>query len=665
MPENRDWKDGRCKDITFIVTKDCQLACKYCYLVGKNGGERMSWDVACRAVDFILSQEHDELFDFEAVVFNFIGGEPFLETSLIDRICDRLKMQMYLRGHHWFDSYRFSITTNGLNYDSAQVQHFINKNRKHLSLTITIDGTRRKHDLNRVWKGDGNRGTYDAVVKNIPLWLSQFPDAATKVTISSSDIPYVCESVMHLFGLGIHTVHINCVFENVWQEGDDLQLEQQMRLLADTMIAQGMVGNYECSLFDKSIGHPLDARNDRNWCGAGLMLAVDASGNLYPCTRFAKYSLREKPPRIIGHIDTGIDKNLVRPYYNLSRSLQSTQECIECEVASGCAWCQGENYDSADMPTIFHRSTAICKMHKARVRANRYFWEKVDKDVDSATQTVDNRCQLDKHLDFPKTIIVLLATDSVPYCIYHVDAHKSELMPLSTLTMFAHQVREKGWQVQFIYPERTLPEEYTHIITSLPNVLPPPSDILRTTLQDFCNMDMGILADTVKAHDRLFIVFTDEADFSPDIEQPYRAALKQLSSMVLKEWRKGRKVQVNLLTDRMCLTSMSNCDAGWQTVTLAPNGRFYVCPAFYYDDENDTCGNLEQGIDIKYPWLYHLDHAPLCVPCKAFHCPRCIYLNRLKTKEVNIPSYGQCLKAELEMEATKDLYTLWKESESA
>ena len=30
------WQSGMDKNITFIVTKDCQLACKYCYLVGKN-----------------------------------------------------------------------------------------------------------------------------------------------------------------------------------------------------------------------------------------------------------------------------------------------------------------------------------------------------------------------------------------------------------------------------------------------------------------------------------------------------------------------------------------------------------------------------------------------------------------------------------------------------
>ena len=108
-----------------------------------------------------------------------------------------------------------------------------------------------------------------------------------------------------------------------------------------------------------------------------MMLAVDAAGNFYPCTRFASYSLREKKPIIIGNVWDGIDKNKLRPFLTLDRTTQSPQKCIDCEVASGCAWCQGENYDAADTTTIYQRATAICKMHKARVRANNYYWNKL------------------------------------------------------------------------------------------------------------------------------------------------------------------------------------------------------------------------------------------------------------------------------------------------
>lgn len=375
MKERTEWQEGMSKHITFIVTKDCQLACKYCYLVGKNAKERMPWEVAKQAIDYIL--EHEDEMEEESVVWDFIGGEPFLEIDLIDRICDYLKIEMFKRNHHWFNSYRFSFSTNGINYHTDKVQQFIKKNQEHLSIGITIDGTEKKHNLNRIYKGDGH-GSYSDVVRNIPLWLEQFPGAATKVTISSADIPYIKESVLHLYSLGIHEVNINCVFEDVWQKGDDKLFEDQLMELADAIIDNGYYQDYACSFFSEQLGKPLDCvTQNQNWCGAGRMLAVDAEGNFYPCTRFAQYSLRSKQAWIIGNIHDGINQNKLRPFLTLDRCTQSPQKCIDCEVAEGCAWCQGENYDAADTPTVFQRSTAICLMHKARVRANNYYWNKL------------------------------------------------------------------------------------------------------------------------------------------------------------------------------------------------------------------------------------------------------------------------------------------------
>ena len=363
------------KNIIFIVTKDCQLACKYCYLVGKNSNEKMTWEIGKQTIDYILN----EFSQSKGIILDFIGGEPFLEIELIDRICDYFKVEAYKKELVCFNNYRFNVSTNGINYNSPKVQEFICKNKKHVSIGITIDGTKRKHDLNRIWKGTNKeRGSYDDVVKNIPLWLEQIPNAETKVTISSADIPYIKESVLHLYSLGIHEVNINCVFEDVWKEGDDRLFEEQLMELADAIIDGGYYNDYVCSFFTEHIGKPMDCQMDnQNWCGAGKMLAVDAEGNFYPCMRFAKYSLRSKDALIIGNVRDGIDKNKLRPFLTLDRCTQSTQECIDCEVASGCAWCQGENYDAADTPTIYQRSTAICKMHKARVRANNYYWNRL------------------------------------------------------------------------------------------------------------------------------------------------------------------------------------------------------------------------------------------------------------------------------------------------
>lgn len=371
---NKGWREEESKNVTFIVTKDCQLICKYCYLVGKNTHERMPFETAKQSIDYLL--DSPEFSSEPAVVFEFIGGEPFLEIDLIDKICDYIKTQLFIKNHHWFNAYRFSFSTNGINYHTKKVQDFIKKNYNHISIGITIDGTQKKHDLNRIYKS--GKGSYDDVLKNIPLWLEQFPGAGTKVTISSADIPFICESVLHLYSLGIEEVNINCVYEDVWEEGDDILFEDQLMKLADEIIDNDLYKKYSCSFFSTKIGKPVNVLlENHNFCGAGKMLSIDAAGNFYPCTRFAQYSLRDKKAIIIGNMHKGIDKNKLRPFLTLDRFTQCPRECLDCEVASGCGWCSGENYDAAETATIFQRSMASCLMHKARVRANNYYWNKL------------------------------------------------------------------------------------------------------------------------------------------------------------------------------------------------------------------------------------------------------------------------------------------------
>lgn len=375
------WEEGKAKNIIFIVTQDCQLACKYCYLVGKNNQGKMDFETARESIDYLFSDR--EYFHETSIILDFIGGEPFLEIELIDKICDYFKIKAYETDHPWFNSYRFNFSTNGLMYNAKRVQEFIGKNASHLSIQISIDGTKFKHNLQRVYP-DGS-GSYDNVVKNIPLWLSQFPDGGTKVTISRGDIPYIKDSVLHLWKLGIKTVNINVVFEDVWEPGDDQLFEEELVSLADEIIENKYYEEFSCSFFSRTIGFPY--KENTNWCGAGKMIAFDSKGNIYPCNRFAAYSLQNKKPLVLGNIKDGIDHNKLRPFLSLDMTSQSNSECVECDVATGCAWCQGTNYDFADTETIYQRATYLCLLHKARVRANNYFWNKLGKKLNQNLRT--------------------------------------------------------------------------------------------------------------------------------------------------------------------------------------------------------------------------------------------------------------------------------------
>lgn len=302
------WGGNSIKNITFCVTEDCNLECKYCYMTGKNNKNKMSYEVAKKAVDYILSDQ--EFFNEEGVIWDFIGGEPFLAIDFIEKISNYIKTQMYLLNHPWFNKYRFSFSSNGILYNTPKVQKYINDNKGHISVGLSVDGNRIKHDLQRV-KKDGT-GSYDDVVRNVPLWLEQFPNALTKSTFSHADLPYLKDSVISLWDLGINNVSANVVYENVWEDGDDIIFEDQLIDLADYIIEKKLWDKYSVRFFDYRIGFPLiEEELHRNHCGSGVMLAIDHIGDLYPCIRFLDFSLNNRKGIKIGDIYNGDRKSVV------------------------------------------------------------------------------------------------------------------------------------------------------------------------------------------------------------------------------------------------------------------------------------------------------------------------------------------------------------------
>lgn len=360
------------KIVTFILTQDCQLQCKYCYLVSKNKFGKMPIEVARKTVDLLFLYNYK--FPESSIIFNFIGGEPLLEIDLINEISAYIVHHLRDTPNHWNDHYYFRITTNGLLYDSHKVQQYIKKYYDHLSLSISIDGAKNKNDLNRIYRN--GKGSYDDIISNVHLWVNQFHDVNTRMVVSHHDLPYIKDSTVHLIELGIKSIDINLVVEDVWKDGDDLIFENQLINLVDYLYDNNLSETVKISLFNRNLGNPIVNDNISSACGS-VMLCVDSKGNFFPCMRFAQYSLRSKPERTIGNIDEGINWNRLRPFYATTRESYSPQKCLDCEISFGCRLCPAENYDSALTRTIFQRSTAICNMHKATVRANNYYWNKL------------------------------------------------------------------------------------------------------------------------------------------------------------------------------------------------------------------------------------------------------------------------------------------------
>lgn len=280
-------------------------------------------------------------------------------------------------------------------------------------------------------------------------------------------------------------------------------------------------------------------------------------------------------------------------------------------------------------------------------------------------------------------LVILLDDTSVAYCHADNPLKTSNLMPLDTLKKAIFFGMKENLMIQYVYPNYDLPEEYNEVIESIdhlkigrdvavyndvPDEITEENVVLRLTMADFIAKQNDIRTLLPQAN-RLNVFLTDIETFKDELIEEYKSALDSLNAVILTLYKADKRPQVNILTDRLQLSEMNNCGAGDTNITVAPNGKFYLCQAFYYDEKmgidnrlnhhnpstDRSVGDLENGVQIHNPQLLKLDHAPLCRICDAYHCNRCIWLNQKLTWDNNTPSHQQCVLAHVERNAAREL----------
>lgn len=274
-------------------------------------------------------------------------------------------------------------------------------------------------------------------------------------------------------------------------------------------------------------------------------------------------------------------------------------------------------------------------------------------------------------------LIIVLDDTSVSYCHYEANRKERRLISIDDLKAGIMFAMKENLNVQFVYPDYELPVEYLAAIDSIDHTdIKPvkngdvadvvvlsgwddevPEDATCIIHSSFGELSEHVttINDWLRRITRLNVVLTDVDKFKDGDIDSYKKTLEALADGMMGLFQQGRNVQLNLLTDRLMLTEMNNCGAGDNNVTLAPNGKFYLCPAFYHEDEKQSVGDLKSGLNIKNPQLLRIDHAPICRQCDAYQCRRCIWMNQRLTMDANTPSHQQCVVAHLERNTSREL----------
>jgi radical SAM peptide maturase (CXXX-repeat target family) len=386
--ENKDI--SLCRNVTFVVTENCNFRCKYCYESCKSG-KYMTFDTAKKIVDLVfkMSETNESTFistRTKAVILEFIGGEPLLNIDVIEKTCDYFWKKALELHHRFADTFRISMISNGELYFDERVQRFIKKYKSRLSFGITIDGDKEMHDACRV-RPDGS-GTWEQANKAQMHYHDNFDRRlGTKVTIAPSNIEYLDRTIKYFVDNGYKDIHANPVFEEEWTVEQARLYYKKLLNIADYIIDNNLQDEIYCSLFNKNHFKKISDEEQHPYCGGtGDMCAFGTDGTAYPCIRYMNMSLNGSQPEIaIGNCDRGIyqtedEKDILRRMAAVTRRSSNDDECYNCPIASGCGNCSAWCYQKYG--TYNKKDKGICWMHRARCLANDYFFKNIGEPFD-------------------------------------------------------------------------------------------------------------------------------------------------------------------------------------------------------------------------------------------------------------------------------------------
>jgi CXXX repeat peptide maturase len=319
-------------------------------------------------------------------------------------------------------------------------------------------------------------------------------------------------------------------------------------------------------------------------------------------------------------------------------------------------------------------------MTKAHARANQYFWDKLEKVTGVPRRLPEYITQLYKP---SKTVNVMLSSNSVSFCQYQPVGADEFLISIEDLKAIINFANKKNYFINFIFPCAEIPESYWELIIShnYRNVIYYDEQqrafqsldraLLVMNIDQEFNSDMKVNVAVVHLNknnlkdmaiklkrfferiNRINVILHDTASFGEEDFDSYKSELFSLSRIMIQMFTNGKMKECNLLTDRIFLEKMNNCDAGEKHLTFGPDGKFYLCPAFYYIER--SVGDIATGIKIQDKHLLKLENAPICRNCDAYQCRRCFFENWQRTYETNVPGKNQCIVSHIEREVSRQL----------
>ncbi|MDQ1349934.1 MAG: uncharacterized protein QG657_235 [Acidobacteriota bacterium] len=370
------------KQVTFEITQDCNMKCKYCIY---SSGEYNRWrkespafisaETARRVIDYlrkIIGQRESKKF-----TVGFFGGEPLLRFNVIKEITD------YTREVFQGWDILFTITTNGVLLTKPITRYFIDNK---FSIFASLDGNQPNHDAKRTYP-DG-KGSFKTLMKNLSnikeMDREYYINNVSFSIVYSKDLPW--EGVLDFFKneelVKENDVSFNFVnsldttyYENFLVDTSifETKFNTSLKAIIEKKKNREELSSIERNIFAKLsvLNEMLQRRTFSSLMGACFFnskLFVDAAGKFHICEK-----MNDKFP--LGDSENGFNlaamKRIASQYVQFMES-----KCVDCSVYYLCQRCYihfaGDGEFKMNSQFCRNQQTSIKRMIEDVITVNRF-----------------------------------------------------------------------------------------------------------------------------------------------------------------------------------------------------------------------------------------------------------------------------------------------------
>ncbi len=312
------------------ITEKCNLNCRYCFECNKSHRSIPS-DIF---LNIVVSELEHHNYKYPDVLFDIMGGEPFVEFDMLRDVCE------FVWKKDWSRKYKFFATTNGtLIHDN--IAKWLYDNRDRFVCGLSLDGTPETHNYNR-------SNSFNSI--DVAFFRKTWPEQHVKMTIYPQGLDTLFENARYIHSLGF-IIKANLAYGPDWSDDYyaevlEVELEKLIEYYEDN---SDIVPVSFMNMDILPVSH--QSRETIKWCGIGeQMIAYGIDGKKYPCHFLQSMSSNNQFADGLWEVD----------YEHIEQKLNN--RCKECILRNTCPTCYAYNY--VKFNDYGYKDPSVCKLIK-------------------------------------------------------------------------------------------------------------------------------------------------------------------------------------------------------------------------------------------------------------------------------------------------------------